>query len=247
VGAATIIAPGGTDAFITILNNNATNLVSSTYIGTSDFDHAFKVQVDPLDTVYVCGQTQGAAFPVSAGVYSNPGSSIFIQKYTPSLNAMVLSTRIGQTASLVPTAFLKDNCGNVYFTGFQAQSGLPLTPNAYQSAAGGFWLCVLSGDFSSLVYATYMGVPGDHVDGGTSRFDPQGIVYHSVCTISGNQYQSPGCLSPTNVASSWDVASFKFDFELAGVSASLILSPNDSGCAPFLVNFTNTSVAGVNY
>jgi hypothetical protein len=182
-----IVYQGGTaDGFVSILDPGASTMISSTYLGTSDYDHGFKIQVDPNDTVYVCGQTQGAGFPVSAGVYSNPGGGIFIAKLTPSLNNIALSTRIGQTSGLVPTAFLKDNCGNVYFTGFQAQAGLPLTANAYQSTPGGFWLSVLSGDFSNLVYATYMGASGDHVDGGTSRFDPQGIVYHSVCTISGN-------------------------------------------------------------
>lgn len=233
---------GGTDGFITILNSTATSLVKSTYLGTSAFDHAFKVQVDNNDTVYVCGQTEGPTFPVSAGVYTNAGGNIFIQKIQPDLSAMVLSTIIGNTSSnLIPTAFLKDYCGNVYFTGFGANAGLPLTTDAFQSTSGGFWICVLSGDFSSLVYATYMGVPGDHVDGGTSRFDPQGIVYHSVCTISASQYQSPGCLSPSNQAASWDVASFKFNFGVAPISAGLTISPNDSGCAPYTMVFNNTS------
>ncbi|MBL7766149.1 MAG: PKD domain-containing protein [Chitinophagaceae bacterium] len=240
-------AGGGTDGFVSILSANGTALLNSSFIGTAGFDHAFKIQVDPNDTVYVCGQTNGAAFPVSPGVYTNPGSTIFMQKYTPNLSQLALSTRIGQTTNLVPTAFLKDNCGNVYFSGFQANGTLPLTPNAYQSTAGGFWLCVLSGDFTQLVYATYMGAVGDHVDGGTSRFDPQGIVYQSVCTISNTQYQSPGCVSPSNLAASWDVASFKFNFELSGVEAGLVISPNDSGCAPYTVSFTNTSVAGLNY
>ncbi|MBK8146168.1 MAG: PKD domain-containing protein [Bacteroidetes bacterium] len=246
-GSITPAPQGGTDAFVTVFNNAATGVVASTYIGTNTYDHAFKVQVDPNDTIYVCGQTNGVNFPVSPGVYSNPGSTIFIQKLDPNLNALILSTRIGQQSNLVPTAFLKDNCGNVYFAGFQAGPGLPLTANAFQVAQGGFWLSVLTGDFSMLVYATYMGAAGDHVDGGTSRFDPQGIVYHSVCTASANQYQSPGCYSPTNMAGSWDVASFKFNFELSGVTAGLNISPNDSGCAPYPVTFINNSQFGLNY
>jgi gliding motility-associated-like protein len=246
-GTVTPTAQGGTDGFVCVLNNTASTLLQSSFIGTSSYDHAFKVQVDPNDTIYVCGQTEGATFPVSPGVYNVPNSTIYFQKLTPDLSSMVLSTRIGQTTNLVPTAFLKDNCGNVYFSGFQAGQTLALTPNAHQSTPGGFWLAVLTGDFTQLVYATYMGAAGDHVDGGTSRFDPQGIVYQSVCTASASQYQSPGCWSPTNMVNSWDVASFKFDFELSGVIASLTISPNDSGCAPHTVNFTNTSVAGLNY
>jgi gliding motility-associated-like protein len=239
---------GATDGFIVILNGNFNGVVNSTFIGTPSFDHAFKVQVDNQDTVYVCGQTESALFPISTGVYSNPNSNIFIQKYTPNLGAMVLSTIIGDVGSnLIPTAFLKDNCGNVYFTGFGAQAGLALTADAHQNTTGGFWLSVLTGDFTSLVYATYMGAAGDHVDGGTSRFDPQGIVYHSVCTASASQYQSPGCLSPTNQASSWDVASFKFDFEAAPINASLTIAPNDTGCAPYTMVFNNTSTSATSF
>jgi gliding motility-associated-like protein len=246
-GSAQPALQGGTDGFVLILNNNANSLVASSIIGTSAYDHAFKVQVDPNDSIYVCGQTSGATFPVSPGVYNVPNSTIYFQKYTPDLSALSLSTRIGQTSNLVPTAFLKDNCGNLYFSGFQAGVGLALTPNAFQTTQGGFWLAVLSGDFTQLVYATYMGATGDHVDGGTSRFDPQGIVYQSVCTSSPSQYQSPGCWSPNNMASSWDVASFKFDFEMTEVIAGLTISPNDSGCVPHTVVFTNTSQSGLNY
>lgn len=246
-GSAQPALQGGTDGFVLILNNNANSLVASSIIGTSAYDHAFKVQVDPNDSIYVCGQTEGPTFPVSPGVYNVPNSTIYFQKYIPDLSSMVLSTRIGQTTDLVPTAFLKDNCGNLYFSGFQAGAGLAITPNAFQTTQGGFWLAVLSGDFTQLVYATYMGAGGDHVDGGTSRFDPQGIVYQSVCTASANQYQSPGCWSPTNMVNSWDVASFKFDFEMTEVIAGLTVSPNDSGCAPHTVAFTNTSQSGQNY
>ncbi len=246
-GAMTPTYQSATDAFVCEFNTNATSLIYSTYIGTTSYDHAFKVQVDAMDTVYVCGQTAGATFPVSPGVYNNPNTTIFIMKLNPDLSNYALSTRIGQTTNLVPTAFLKDVCGNIYFSGFQAGQGLPLTPNAHQSTQGGFWLCVLSGDFTQLIYATYMGVPGDHVDGGTSRFDPAGIVYQSVCTNSPAFYQTPGCHAPNNMAGSWDVASYKFDFEQTGPQASFDISPNDSGCTPHPVVFTNNSIAGVSY
>jgi gliding motility-associated-like protein len=238
---------GNADAFVTEVNNLATGIVHSTFVGTSAYDHGFKVQTEQNDTIYLCGQTSGTSFPVSPGVYSNAGASVFIMKLTPTLSANVLSTRIGQSSNLIPTAFLKDNCGNVYFTGFQAQSGLPITTNAYQSATGGFWLSVLTGDFTSLVYATYMGANGDHCDGGTSRFDPQGIVYHSVCTSSPSQYNVTTYAPAKNSSASWDIASFKFDFQLAASNATLSILPNDSGCVPFPVNFSSLTSIGQSF
>ncbi len=248
VGAYQTTNAGGTEAFVTVLNNFATGIVNSTYLGTTSFDHGFKVQTELADTIYVCGQTDDFSnFPVTPGSYSNANSNIFFAKFSPNLSTLVLSTRIGGP-NLIPNAFLKDNCGNLYFSGFGASSGLPLTTNAHQTAQGGLWLGVLDVFFTTLVYATYMGAAGDHVDGGTSRFDPLGIVYQSVCTSSSSNYSSPGAVCPTKVSSaSWDVASFKFDFQFAGADAILAISPNDSGCAPYTVNFSNGGSAGTNF
>jgi gliding motility-associated-like protein len=244
------------DAFVLTMDSVFNNLIYSSYLGTADEDHGCKVQLDQDNNVYICGQSDGGAYPVSAGVYSNANGGIFIHHVDSTLSVSIKSTVIGQammaggfSQNLVPTAFLYDECGNVYFSGFQAQTGLPLSANAHQTAQGGFWICVLSNGMSGLLYATYMGVPGDHVDGGTSRFDPQGIIYQSVCTISASQYQSAGTFSPTNQSVGWDVASFKFDFEAAGVNAdvSLGIGTNDSLCVPATVNFVNNTVNAVSY
>jgi len=243
---------GGTDGFVTILDDALSTLIASSYLGTAAYDHAFKLQVDAGDNVYVCGQTAGV-YPVTAGLYTNANGGIFIDKLDSSLMVSSASTVIGQnpasSSNLVPTAFLYDVCGNIYFSGFNAVTGLPLTTNAHQTTPGGFWICVLSNNMTSLFYATYMGAVGDHVDGGTSRFDPQGIIYQSVCTISPAQYNSPGCWSPSNQASSWDVASFKFDFEATGVHAAMGLSPlgNDSACVPAVMGFVNNSTNATSY
>lgn len=239
---------GGTDGFAAILNNTMSTLDFSTYLGTAAFDHGFKLQLDGNDNVYICGQSDGA-YPITPGMYTNANGGIFIDILNPTLSASLGSTIIGQAAgNLVPTAFLYDNCGNIYFSGFQAQPGLPLTANAHQTTPGGFWLCVLANTMTQLMYATYMGASGDHVDGGTSRFDPAGIIYQSVCTASANQYNSAGSWSPTNQAASWDVASFKFDFEATGVNANCILTPNtDSACTPASITFINNTTNATNY
>jgi gliding motility-associated-like protein len=251
-GALHTTAPGGTDGFVSILSADGANLLHSTYLGTNDYDHAFKVQVDPSDNVYVCGQTSGN-YPVSAGVYTNAGGGIFIHKLSPDLTTSILSTRIGPnplfTDNLIPTAFLYDNCGNIYFCGnfgLATPAPLPVTPNALQSAQGGFWLCVLAPNMSSLSYASYMGGLNDHVDGGSSRFDPQGRVYHSVCTNNGFN-ATPGSWCPNSLSQDWDVASFKMDFQAMGVVAAASIAGNDSICIPSSVQFVNTSSSASNY
>jgi len=234
------------DGFVTIIDPSGSSIVHSTYLGTSSYDHAFRVQVNLTDDhVFVCGQTQGN-YPISPGVYSDPNSNIFIQELSNDLSTAVLSTRIGGISALVPTAFLYDNCGNIYLCGFGAVAGMPLTANAQQATTGGFWLSVLTPGMSSLLYASYMGGTSDHVDGGSSRFDPQGIVYHSVCTISGFN-TTPSSWAPANLTNSFDVASFKFNFEATGVKAGVTITGTDSVCTPGTVQFVNTSISATNY
>ncbi len=63
---------------------------------------------------------------------------------------------------------------------------MPITSDAYQKTTSGsdFYFMVLNGDATELVYSTYLGGNSSktHVDGGTSRFDKYGIVYHAVCS-----------------------------------------------------------------
>jgi gliding motility-associated-like protein len=240
---------GSTDGFAAIVNPS-TGLVHATYLGTAVYDHAFKIQIDPDDNVYVCGQTDGD-YPISAGVYNIPGGDIFIDKLAPDLSSSLLTTRLGNPSGtrFVPTAFLYDICGNTYLCGFRASSSLPVTANAFQAAQGGFWLGALGTDFGALLYATFMGGIGDHVDGGSSRFDPQGIVYHSVCTANPAFPTTAGCWSPNNQTLNFDIASFKYDMEVGAVSAGFHLAnnANDTGCAPYTLGFVNTSHSATNY
>lgn len=242
---------GGTDGFAAILSVDGSTLVRSTFLGTDLYDHAFKVQLDPAENVYVCGQTRGN-YPVSATAYSMANGSIFIDKLSADLSTSMLSTRLGNAVAptnqlLTPTAFLYDICGNVYLCGFQTVNNLPVSPNAIQTAQGGFWLCVLTSGMSTLSYATYYGSAGDHVDGGTSRFDPQGIVYHSVCNFTGFP-TTPTAWRPNDGTLSYDVASFKINFEAMGVIAGIAsMSTNDSVCAPATIQFNNGSASAQSY
>lgn len=251
-GALYTTGQGGTDGFASIINT-AGGLARSTYLGTSAYDHAFKIQIDPSDNIFVMGQTAGA-YPVSPTAYSVANGDIFIAKLNPTLSTQLLSTRMGNPATtfgatFVPTAFMHDVCGNTYLSGFNANSTSPLSANAYQTSPGSFWLGALGPDFTSLLYATFYGPLGTHVDGGTSRFDPQGIIYHSACTSNSAFPTSPGVVFPTKLNIGWDIASYKFNMEVGAVVADFMLANNasDTGCADYQVTFDNNSVGATNY
>ncbi len=253
-GALHTSAQGDIDGFASIINTS-TGLVRSTYLGTSDYDHAFKIQIDATDNIFVMGQTAGA-YPVSPTAYSVTNGDIFIAKLNPVLSSQLLSTRMGNpviagSATFVPAAFMLDVCGNTYLSGFDAESTAPLSPNAYQTAPGSFWLGALGPGFGSLLYGTFFGPLGTHVDGGTSRFDPQGVIYHSACTDNSSFPTTPGAAFPVklNLPSDWDIASFKFNMEVGAVLASFALAnnANDTGCAPYVLTFENNSVGATDY
>ncbi len=236
--------------------------------------------MDSEENVYVLGQTQGN-YPVSAGVYSNPNSGQFIHKLTKDLSQSLFSTVFGSgtpSPNISPTAFLVNDCQNLYVAGWggsvnapvvQFPSGivtrnyvggntfnLPVTDDAFQGNTFGsdFYLMVLADDASELLYATYLGgnVSATHVDGGTSRFDKRGIVYHAVCagcggfsdfpTTSGAPSQTNNSINCNNAAFKFDLASLRARFQTNNVE--LTQPGYNSGCEPIEVVFQNESIGG---
>ncbi len=195
---------GKADGYVAKIKKDGTAILCATYWGTNSYDQTYFVQLDQSSNVYVVGQTEGS-MPISAGVYHNSGSGQFITKMNKTLNTLSFSTVFGNgngMPNISPAAFLVDDCGNIYVSGWGgniitgvATNGMPLTSNAIQPSTDGFnfYLFVLSPNASSLVYATYFGGPlsREHVDGGTSRFDKKGIVYQSVCAGCGGHNDFP--------------------------------------------------------
>jgi gliding motility-associated-like protein len=260
--------PGGIDGFISLLSANGTNLLASSYLGTSAYDQSFFVQIDKQNKVYVFGQTNGP-YPVSAGVYANPNSGQFVHCMTANLSSTFFSTVLGSgrgVIDIVPSAFLVDVCGSIYLSGWGGKLsggndpnsttfGLPVSANAFNSNTDGddFYFMVLDKDALSLQYATFFGgnISKEHVDGGTSRFDKAGIIYQAICEGCGGNSDmpvTPNVWSPQNGSSNCNNAVVKFAFHPNSVTAQIATDPVSlSGCAPLSVTFVNTSNNGVSY
>lgn len=236
---------GGTDGFVAKLANNGGTLPNRTYVGTFDEDNAFFIDIDVNGKIYVYGQTGAGTMTTTPGCYSVAGSGQYINRFTSNLVIREISSLIGggSTGETVPIAFMVDNCGYIYFSGHSTYSNLPTTTGALQTT-GGFYLGVLAPDAVSLYYATHYGGSGDHVDGGTSRFDPHGIVYQGVCTASGFN-TTPTAYGPT-YQGGWDIGVFKVDFGLNSTTAAASFSSSNGGCAPSTVSFNNLST-GTSY
>jgi gliding motility-associated-like protein len=256
---------GKVDGFVGKLNQTGTVLQRITYVGTSNYDQVFFVEIDRDDNVYLLGQSRGGTFPVINATFSNPNSTQFITKLNPDLSAVLNSTVFGNgntnNLNISPAAFLVDNCGNIYVCGWGANillntmlSGMPVTPDAYQGTSPNgfdFYLMVMNRTFSDLIYGTYLGgnQAREHVDGGTSRFDKNGIVYQSVCGgcggIPSDFPTTPNAWSDQNLSSNCNNVVFKFDF---GITPNAEFTVDQtSGCAAFEVTFDNTSTEDDSY
>ncbi len=259
---------GVADGYVARFNGNTGNVISGTYVGIGEYDQCYFVQLDIDDKVYVLGQTE-SDLGVTGGLYGNGNSGQFIHKFNHNLTAEEWRTMVGASTGhveLSPTAFLVSDCYDIYFSGWggdinagspanqSTTFGFPVTPDAYQLTTNGsnFYIGVLGQNAASLKYGTFFGgtpnVSDEHVDGGTSRFDKSGRIYHAVCGgCQGNSNgftTTPGAWSQINAANSGgrcNLAAFKF--ELNTIEA-VISTPNNVVCIPNPVNFSNNSANG---
>jgi gliding motility-associated-like protein len=261
------IPHSGIDGFVAQIANNGSALIRSTYIGTTGVDQVYGVQFDRLGFPYIMGQTTGN-WPVINAAFSEAGAKQFIGKLQPDLSAYIYSTVFGAASALPnisPTAFLVDRCENVYVSGWGGDilngsypsagtTGMTVTADAYKPTTDGkdFYFFVLKRNAVSQLYGSFFGQTGgfgDHVDGGTSRFDANGIIYQGVCAnCSGGAVfpVTPGVAGPVNGAlpGGCNLGMIKMSFNLAGVGADVESAiggvPKDTaGCLPLTVVFTD--------
>ena len=264
---------GTEDAFTARFTNDI--LTGITYLGTDKADGSYLLDLDQSGNVYVYGLSQGS-YPVSSGVYSNAKSGQFIHALNATLSQSIFSTVIGSgrgTPDISPTAFLVNECGNIYIAGWggnvnsgtghnsaSSTNGLVVTPDAIQSVTNGnnFYIAILETGAKSLLYATYFGsndrtgqAQGDHVDGGTSRFNKNGVIYHATCACGGSTFPvTPQAWSKTNNNANCNNAAFKIDIDYLKASFDVYEGSKKDvlrGCAPLSLSFVNTSEGGIDY
>ncbi len=268
---------GDTDGFIAHFSADGTTLLHATYIGTSSYDQSFFIQLDASENIYILGQTLGNyPMSAGVYGQARTGQFIQKIDPTLSLALLSTTFGNQQNAvSIVPTAFLVNKCDNILISGwggsvninyYPPNQGSNPNPNQYvrgntynlQTTPNGkfrttdgsdFYLLVIEKEFKSLLYATFYGGYGerDHVDGGTSRFDKNGIIYQSVCASCGGTSLFPvtaNAHSKTNNSTNCNNACFKYD--LTTLRADFDVDKT-TGCDTLTVHLTNKSDGGSSY
>ncbi|RFS24603.1 PKD domain-containing protein [Chitinophaga silvatica] len=265
---------GVCDGFIAHITNDGKSIMQATYLGSDNpsADQVYGIQLDKKGFVYVMGTTEGA-WPIKLLDPSNyNGNGLqFISKLQPDLSSFVYSTTFGRSRTLVtspnisPTAFLVDRCENVYVSGWggginqalrypnSGTGGLFVTNDALQKTTDtkDFYFFVMKRDGVSPLYGSYFGGAGlyEHVDGGTSRFDRNGIIYQGICAwcnvdASGSKPRyptTPGAYSSTPPMSC-NFGALKIAFNLDGVKVGIkTLDRRKNYCVPDNITFVDTT------
>ncbi len=270
---------GQVDGFVTEIQNNGSAIIKTTYQGTGGNDLVYGIQFDKFGFPYIMGTTTGSwpvqIAPGQSTIFSNPGGKQFISKLKPDLSGYVYSTVFGTNASvpnLSPIAFLVDRCQNVYVSGWggginnlklfpsAGTGGLPEVnplPGIPPPDGADFYFFVLEKNAQSQLFGTHFGQNGsvgDHVDGGTSRFDANGVIYQAICGCGagGSLFPTtPGAWSRTNNSINCNEAAVKIEMNFAGIGASVKATidgvVDTIGCVPLTVRFTDTLAKGKTY
>jgi hypothetical protein len=268
---------GQVDGWIAKIRSDGTGILNSTFTGTALFDQIYFLDLNAEEEVYVYGQTSSASFPITPGIYNKPNSGQFLQKFKNDLSSIEFSTVFGSgrgIPDISPTAFLVNDCGIIYMSGWAggplnqlisgwntSSFGLQVSADAIQKQTSGndFYFIVLYDDAKRFLYGTFLGGNQSftHVDGGTSRFDKRGTVYHAVCAgcrfptnVAKSDFPTtPGAWSQTNKSTNCNNAAFKFDLSsLRAVIQTNTPERNFPGhakvCMPDKIMFENKSIGG---
>jgi gliding motility-associated-like protein len=274
----TVAGGGRAEGFISIISANGDSVENSTYIGTSNYDQVYFIEHDRLGNIYGMGQSLGQMPNSNTAVSDNSGQ--FIIKLDPNLDSALFEHTFGDEfgngdINISPTAFLVDRCFNLYVSGWggsifttNQQEGLKTLPNtmritndAFRSNTldnQDFYIYVANRLLDRVIYASYIGNPdaNDHVDGGTSRFDKEGVIYQSVCASCGVTPTSTSDEFPTsqgsyarrrnfvltNTNTVCNNALFKLDLEVLPDAGFFV--ENDTICAGDSIRIFDTSTGG---
>jgi gliding motility-associated-like protein len=194
------------DPYVAVFTSNLSNKIGGSYFGSPQNDYGYFISIDNEDNIYLLGSTLAEPEILINNIgngYQLAGGGQFVAKFNSMATDLFFSTRFGVENGQVdinPSAFQVDICGKIHISGWGGSAdgnntntqNLPVTENALQSSTNGsdFWFALFEPDMQSLSYATFLGGPqsSEHVDGGTSRFDKNGIIYQAIC--AGCQFNS---------------------------------------------------------
>ncbi|RKX24419.1 MAG: hypothetical protein DRP45_08250 [Candidatus Zixiibacteriota bacterium] len=154
------MAGGDWDAFVAKYSVECDTLFYSSYLGGTDSDYAYGIDVDGSGSPYLIGVTSSADFPTMNPIQPTiSGSDAFVTKFTVDGSALDYSTYLGGSDSDYGWAINVDNSLSAYITGYTLSLDFPTVGPAIDTSGGSFDVFVskINSAGSALTYSTYLG------------------------------------------------------------------------------------------
>ena len=200
---------GISDAFVTEVSADGSELIFSTYLGGSGQDVGFGIALDASNNPVATGYTYSTNFPVTAGAFQTTttvNGAAWVTKLNVGGSQEIFSTFLGGTNGTSAGNSIKvDTPGNIYVTGYTCASDFPVTAGVVQQTFGGdctnaggdAFVTKLNPEGVKAVYSTYLGGAGDDV-GFSIGLDNMNDVYITGRSSSTNYPVTPGAFQPVN-------------------------------------------------
>jgi hypothetical protein len=176
---------GGTDAFVTKINADATALVYSTFLGGGGYDRGNAIVVDTAGNAYITGETRSENFPTWPDgapllPFGGGTSDAFVTKINANATALVFSTYLGGGNADIGYGIAVDGSNNVFVTGETASNNFPVVPVGapLRPYGGGIdaFVTKIKFDGSQLLFSSFLG-GGSSDTGYAMAVDRFGDVY----------------------------------------------------------------------
>ncbi len=164
------------DVFVTKLNSSGTSLGYSTFLGGTDDDRGWGIDLGAGDEAFITGGTVSSNFPTTPGAYDTThnggvgfGDDVFVTRFNASGSALRYSTFLGGSSDERGFDIEIDSSYDAYVTGFTESSDFPTTDYAHDRIHNGAKDAFVSRVDSSggtLSYSTFLGGSSDDVGNG---------------------------------------------------------------------------------
>jgi hypothetical protein len=180
---------GTSDVFVTKLNPNGDQVISSTYLGGNGPDTARGIAVDTVGNIYIAGDTSSANFPISQAFQSTCQGCLtvndaFVAKINATGNQLLYSSFLGGTVGEIAVGIAVDLAGNASIAGTTNSDDFPVRNSAQPRLAGDRDAFVARLDPNGqLIYTALLGGVSADLVGGVA-VDPSGNTYLTGTTMS---------------------------------------------------------------
>ncbi|MGB1294169.1 MAG: PKD domain-containing protein [Flavobacteriales bacterium] len=239
--------------------NDSFEIINSTYVESENGVITSKenvgtyfIDLNTDNNPVICGVDRNCSFSSIGGGIEEGLGLVYFSTYTKDLNSVLKRGSVGgglnSTDHIISlSGFKVDDCDNMYFSSFYNRT-MPTTsdslliPLVTNSEDNNYYLGAVSND--SLYFGTYY--YGDHVDGGTSRFDDNGIVHQAICA-KGYFVTTANAAFDNSALGSFDLKLIKYDLEFESALVkidTLGIGNNILGCINDSIQLSLTSDSG---